>query len=785
LKKGFVRICAFFALAVVMMALVSACRNESGSDNAMPEFVYVPEVVSLPSEIEEITGVAATDDTVFFATSHWSEDGGIRVVQLFALDLATNEISELTGYSPHKPLPDARGWLQVSMTVDNEGNLWVLETGNFWHINVPEDFEGGEDEHYQFFEDLGNVNSIRKLDSSGAEATLLSLDAISQGTQWFNVISFEIDSSGNFYVIAMGDTPLFGDHGSAIFVLDESANLLSTIPSEEGWGQLLRIADGSVAHFGWFFDSEFGGRQMLHPIDLQTQSFGDAFELPANIWTIFPGNEDFDLLFMEGNTDLAGFNFGDEEPEFLLNWIDSDVLAGSFNNITLLPDGRIFTALQQWGRDGSTFEIILLTRTRSADLPERSIITLAALWLDTNLQNAIVEFNRTSTTHRIRVTDYSQFNTSDDAGAGLTRLTTDLIAGIVPDILSIQGLPVRQYVARGLLLDLYEFIDADPEFSRNSFVEGVFEAAEMDGGLYYVFSSFNLSTLIGHPSVLGSQPGWNIDEFTSVIAAHPNADMPLGNFTRSQFLTESITLGIDQYVDWATGEVRFDTGEFASLLEFAATFPEEFDHAMHRRTVSEAAIAIPMPEGDGETSLIAQGRQIMTQTSIWDFQTLQMNFASFGGELVFKGFPTEGRNGHSIRANGGLAITTGASDRDAAWSFLRTFLSESSQRDIWDFPTNRAAFDAGAAEAMAPVPEDFSHVWWVDGVAVELRPLTQAQMDLFIEAIRLAPGVAGWDQVILDIVTEGADDFFSGRGSAQDAARVIQSRVSIYVAEQS
>jgi hypothetical protein len=66
----------------------------------------------------------------------------------------------------------------------------------------------------------------------------------------------------------------------------------------------------------------------------------------------------------------------------------------------------------------------------------------------------------------------------------------------------------------------------------------------------------------------------------------------------------------------------------------------------------------------------------------------------------------------------------------------------------------------------------------------ELEAITQAQIDQIIELIRSTYGTIGWDQVLLDIIREGADDFFGGRGSAQHAARVIQSRVTTYIHEQ-
>jgi len=777
LKKRFVSIAALFVVAAMMLALVAACRNEPESDNVMPDYVYIPEFISLPEGISRISGVVYNGNTVFISAMHRDEETFSEVAILYALDLSTNVATQLTNYSTNMPAPDAQGWVSVSLSVDGEGNLWTFETGSFWRLNIPDNFDGEEHERWEFFEDLGTLNSIRKLDSTGAEVSTLSLDAMAQGTNWFQINSFVIGDDGNIYISAQGDSPAFGDNNAALFVLDSSANVLFSIASD-GWDdRVLRLSDGSVAHFGWVQDVEFGSVRTLRPIDLATQNFGSGIELPGNFWQIFSGNDDFDILFVESGN-LYGFSIGSEEPEFLLNWIDSDVLTGGNEVVSLLSDGRVLTATEQWGRrhtDTPLIEVVLLTRTPSADLPERTILTLATLWMNPDLQNSVVEFNRTSTTHRIRVTDYSQFNTDEDWTAGLTRLSTEIIAGRVPDILSVSELPLRQYVARGLLVDLYELIDADPELSRNSFVDGAFEAAEMDGGLFQIFPSFSVHTILGHPSVLGPEPGWNMDEFKAVLAANPNADRPLGAwFTRNAFLMDVVSLNMDQYVNWATGEVNFDTIEFAQLLEFAKTFPEEFDFG-----------------GDGfmtrddETTLIPQGRQIMVQLSVSEFQWLQMYSAMFDGEIVFKGFPAENRNGHSISPNGGLSITTAASDKDGAWSFIRNFLTEDFQNEnhSWGFPTNQAALDRVIEQAMTPQEGEHSMGW--GNLMVTLTPTTQAEVDQVMELIRSTSGISGRDERLMYIVSEGANDFFSGRGSAQDAARVIQSRVSIYVAEQS
>ena len=48
--------------------------------------------------------------------------------------------------------------------------------------------------------------------------------------------------------------------------------------------------------------------------------------------------------------------------------------------------------------------------------------------------------------------------------------------------------------------------------SRDSVVEAPLKAAEVDGGLYMLFSNFAIRTLAGAPEVVGDQFSWNLDE---------------------------------------------------------------------------------------------------------------------------------------------------------------------------------------------------------------------------------------------------------------------------------
>jgi len=379
------------------------------------------------------------------------------------------------------------------------------------------------------------------------------------------------------------------------------------------------------------------------------------------------------------------------------------------------------------------------------------------------------------------VTEYSQDVPIDDWRTGLTRLSLDIIAGNIPDIFNISGLPVEQYVAMGLLEDLYPFIDNDPELSREDFIEYILRSAEIDGGLYYVFPIFTLPTIIGNPIVLGSKTDWNLDEFLAVLDENPEADVPLGaRWTNEIFFTHAILRNINYFFNRDTGEVDFDNEDFIKLLEVANRFP---------------SVAPEFGEYD-ERDDIATGRQIMAYSSNYDFSQYQMYREFFGGELVFKGSPTVDRRGNMIWAFPSFAISSVSENKDGAWSFIRSLMTESSLRNTitespHGIPSNKAVLDWMIENAMnepegtVSIGADFGGGFSI--IEVAASPLSEAEKNLFLERIYAAMPERGDDSELFsltDIILETASDYFAGRITAEDAARIIQSRASIFAAEQ-
>jgi ABC-type glycerol-3-phosphate transport system substrate-binding protein len=719
---------------------------------------------------------------LYFTSWFMSEDdpfsSGMRI---YSIEVDGSNLTELVNYSTPRPTENAMGSVFINaLRGDDEGNIWVTENGNFFGFDLPDDFDEETAEPFEMWRyqyEIGNIMTVRKLDGTGAELLSVDISSLAANTDFFHVNTFNIDSEGNIYIAA----------NQTIHVLDRNGRVQFRLETD-GWvDQLIRMSDGSIAFFGFT-----GTGRALRIIDFATRSWGEDIEIPMMAHQVFPGAGDYSLVFSDGSG-LFGIENSSGESVRMLNWIDSDVMSDRMENITILPDGRVLCTNMNWDRFSGrpSIEIVILTKVPYASLPQRTVITLATVWLEHTLRSAIVNFNRTNSTYRIRVIDYSEFNTPDDFMAGLTRLSTEIISGRIPDILDVSSLPFQQYVTRGILEDLYPFIDADPQLSRSDLMESVFRASEINGGLYQLFPTFMITTLIGHPSVLGPGMGWNMDEFREVLRTNPQADQPMGPwFTGATFLNMAVMMSIDEYVDWAAGTTSFDAGGFAQLLEFTTMFPTEQD--IERDSIGRGGMVIVSNPDDA----IATGRQIMSMEWVSDFWSIQRTRAMFGGEIVFKGFPTESRNGNALNINSGLALTSASAHKEGAWEFMRTILTEDWQRTMgWGFPTNRNVFNERLEQEMTPqfwTDEDGNEIeisrggiGWGDGNMIEIFAMTQREADQFLEFIDSVSGMARIDQSLMTIINEGVADFFNGRNSAQDAARIIQNRASILVAERS
>lgn len=692
--------------------------------------------------------------------------GGAEKAVLYRMDAATGELVKLEGYVP------GDGASVTAIVPCGDGALWVLETtgGGLDGLDFTE--VGSEGNIVFNMSDPGPDGLVwRRLDATGAQeldrvdvtelAGRLGVDAVT-GTR--------MDREGRLYAAS----------GSTVTVLDAGLSTLFACKGQETVEKLISLAGGGVGAVTFSGES-----RTVFPIDFEGQTLGGARPLTGSADQIYGGNEKYDFLYTSGDS-LYGWSVENAAPEKVLSWSGAGVDKKLVEALCLLPDGQGAAVL----RDGSVWlASYSLARLSPADenaLAGRTTLTLATMGLDSETRARVLEFNRTSGTHRIEIRDYSEYNAPGDASAGLSKLNTEILAGNMPDLLDVsEGLSLRRYAARGMLEDLWPFIESDPDLGREGVMSRVLDADEIDGKLYRVFPKFTIRTAAGAPSVVGNRQSWTLEELKAALDKLPEGCCVIGdNETRSSILEGMFSDSLDRFVDWDAGTASFDSPEFRAILEFCGSFPAQ------AREIG----------GDAYTR-VAQGEQLLLPVYLNDLASPQIYRALFGGEAAFVGYPNEAGSGVSFSVDGGIAMSSSCKDRDGAWSFLRQALLPSGDEYMMEFPMSRSDFEKRARESMEvtylkdengnlitgpdgePLTEGSSFVF-IGSQLIQLKPASQADYDQVMSLYERADRVAGRDENIWAIVQECAGAFFAGDRTAEDAAGAIQNRVVLYLNEQ-
>lgn len=414
----------------------------------------------------------------------------------------------------------------------------------------------------------------------------------------------------------------------------------------------------------------------------------------------------------------------------------------------------------------------------------KKIVKMYALWADetdTELYGNINAFNKASKEYEIQLTDYKEFEEP------LTRLNTDITTGNSPDILiCTNGLPVNSYNNKGLTADLYEFIDGDPNMSREDLLGSFLKACETgDGKLYKTASSFYIDTLVGKTSLVGEKQGMTVEEFIELAESFPDKKLFSGDVTKRSVFFKLTLYGYREYVDPNTGECRFDSEEFIGLLEFCNRFPNETDgNGSDKNTLF-----------DNEADLYNGNTLFRSDGIISHFGAVrQLEQGIFGEPVTFAGFPGVGGNGAALNLTGSeYMIMSHAANKEGAWEFLKYILSEERQDRISEenqmFPVRMSSLEKAAEEAKKGVydsdkGEYTEPVWVQNGNIIKLGVNTDGDNQRIFELLDSASGISGFESsYVYDIMNEESAAYFSGQKSAEDTAEIIQNRVQNYLDE--
>ncbi len=789
MKKSIIKRMACIFSAFCMTASLAACNRDAEPPLASKDHVFKAEELEIPVELTNINFIQSDGENIYIYgtiddNSTDTDENGTEIyswsstAKLVIMDINGSLKKDITlseTSSSSNETIQVNKYVQGA-TIDNSGNLYMLEITNTYNNTTYE-----SNEEYSLSVINGNGETIKTID-----LTFLKEES---NDEYFYLSGFTVDNAGNIYIT----------NSSGIYVIDGNGSLIFTIEGEqqsdtsgEYINRISRTEDGRIIAYGskWeMTNNEYKTVSFFNEIDINAKGYGKTNETTKVFNDIADGKNGHDLILVS-DTALRGYDIETDTYSTVIDWLQSGFDTNTMQSPMILTDGRIICATYDYTSTGNGYsysnadiKLSLLTKVAPADVPDKKLIKIVCWYLDFDLKRLATEFNKTNEQYQIEIVSYMEETGYDNA---VTKLNNDLIAGNIPDILVMNNsMPVDNYIAKGLLADLYTFIDEDAEISREDFVPSILEAYSVNGKLYSMITSFNISTVVGKTSLVGEESGWTMDDFRSIASANPDKQM-FSMLTKSDFINNALNMSLDDFINRETGECSFNTPEFISLLEYAnESFPDEIDYEAYYNSGRDIYTE--------QQAQYRTGDVLLAQQWLSRFVAIkEMEQGQFGEPITFIGFPSSEGNGSSISASYEFAIMSKAKNPQGAWEFLRYYFTPEYQ-DImeYQFPVINSAMKLQMDKAKekpyymdGEEKVEYENTYWMNNnESITLEVNTDADNQKVLDFISSVKTPQRYDQELTNIINEETGSYFSGQKKAGEVAEIIQNRVSVYVNE--
>ncbi|MBP3966384.1 ABC transporter substrate-binding protein [Paenibacillus lignilyticus] len=364
----------------------------------------------------------------------------------------------------------------------------------------------------------------------------------------------------------------------------------------------------------------------------------------------------------------------------------------------------------------------------------------------------------------------------------VSTVNTELMSGKGADIIAVQDLPFNKYAEKGLLVDLRALMKDDKTFNLQDYYEGIMDAVtNSEGKQAAVPVKFSLDIMLGSNADL-TQAGVKVDdskwtwadfaEIAHKIAKDEDGDgkpdrYAMTGMTKEQLLKLMVESSYEHYVDTAGKKASFDSGDFAAMLE-------------NLKSLYDDGLINDQMAGRGQQSFGHMNLMMPMELVMLP----QMMFQGDGGGEVFQ-TPSGGEaKGMTFDSDLMLALNAKSGAKKEAWEFLKYLLSAEMQGTpgMFGFSVRKDMTAKQVEESMKMLTSGNMKMSTPEG---EVSPPTMTDADIkkIVDMIPRIKRYSGEDNAIMDMVKEEAAAFFEGRKSAEEAAKQLQNRATIYLNE--
>ena len=749
MRKQILLATAFILLTLTIS--LSACGRDAGEQFGIDGYVYVAEKIELPQSIMRYArNIKVYDNTLYFCYPD----------KLYRFSLDSGE--------------EAEKRVEVVLRAPSGGESlmdYVMDEENVIFYFM-QSYSFSSTTHEQ----LPNGGTLYGRFPDGSIKYQLSMPEANISLQTSNALA--VNDLKQVFLLT----------DDSIYVIDEEGNIITSISTEEyqqDWRNKENLfigAEGKIYYCQESYELYEEPKLVYEVIWDGTLRLNKLEELSAkNRGSFF--SSPYGLLYKGQDGYLYQYGADDASSVPLLTWSDSD-LPNDVDEIFQISDDRIVALCNRsgmWEGEGA----YLLSKTAVEDLPEKEIIVLASIGPSQALQYSISDFNRENDRYHITLKSY----TSEEDNIAL--LDASMVSSSPPDLLDMAYMDVLKYVEKQGLEDLTPYLEKSAVLNKDVFLESALESYTVKGRLVSIPSQFWLIALMGRVSQVGAEAGWTMEDMMELTERFPDSRLTSPRtfeFILRRVLSEFI---LEEYIDWETGECRFDSEEFRELMRWM----EKNSRGIFYGDTADDEY-VPYGSIPPENLLLLWDRA-------WSFSSYPSLDARLEGEMSMIGFPTpDGSPRFLAEPVDALGIVSRSSHKEGAWEFLEYFLSNVPYSY---FPNRRDLILQEAEEMMTidyvrdengeivmeqskdgPVPAmNTKFVFRLNGELFPFYGMTEEQGKTVLEAIDHMSFIlnGGTREEIINIILEEMFTCLKGDKTLEEVTSIIQNRLTVLVNE--
>ena len=711
------------------------------------EWVYVPEVITVGDSRADYDGMGLVGDEICYISMSGEAEGEVQKICRYSL---TDR--ELDRLDIQWPLEEKR--LEIcSYVFAPDYSVWLI-------VNA-------------YSADYGQLKRyLCRFDSEGKNLFYQNVtEEMGRGSYVGDMV---LDGQGRIYVFTSEYAPgeeagvwLYTEEGSyqgeLSFGVSETAVVRGTVNGEAD-RLYVCISEG-----------ENPDHCTVWEVDFQEKKLTEVMEDFPNVKGLCKGNgteTGLNGLLLYDDRIVCNYGFSAHENgsgqtlEELFAWTDSDINGYFVESMGVLEDGRYYAAVEDWENNDRC--IVILQKTKAAEAVQKENITLAAVNGGSSLTALAVKFNRSQVQYHLDLKNYDSL--TDLYNAILTREPIDLI--------DLSGVNIESLLRQGILEDLRPWVEQSEAFAPSDFLEGILDTYTVDGVLAGIPRTFSLRTMVGKKAVADETA--LTPERLFAAAEDSSGAVPVGAVTRDEMMQYLMAFNQDAFIDWETGECRFDSEQFEAVLKFVSRFPDTLESGKEEEYLP---------------GKVQSGEILYTIVDIYNLKSLQIYQEMFGKEVSL-GFPAmDGQGGTLLFPKDAFGITSMSQQKEGAWAFVESVLG--AEEEIYnlrwmlgEFPSLKKHMDTIASSEMeedrkwAEEGYEFGARIFEDGTVIQFHALTREEIDTILGLVKYArPYFSAQEDQVLRIIGEEAAAYYSGQKGAEAVMEIIQNRVQLYVNE--